>query len=99
MARLQILYKGTIVGQVPITVDHKGHCVKVAFSGFGDENAQVCHTWKTTKNGFLDRGGSSLDSTTDGILEIRILPDSATELLIGDFIVLEHVFIALIESE
>lgn len=99
MAKLQITYKGVLLAQVPVNIDQKGHCVKATLAGFADENVQICHMWKTTKNGFLDRGGSSLDSTTDGTLEIRIVPDDANELARGDFIVLEHVSIYLMESE
>jgi len=96
---IQVVYKGTTLTQVPVTIDHKGHCIKVALSGRGEEDAQICHMWKTTKNGVTDRGTSSLDSTTDGTLEIKFLPEDDEELLIGDFIVLEHVFIFKIESE
>lgn len=98
MGLIQILYKGVVLTQIPISISFQGHLIKAALSGAGSQELQVCHMWKQSKVGASDMGGMASDSTTDGLLQVRYVPSAVDELLVGDFITLEHVAIFNVKS-
>ena len=99
MISLQVRYGGEVVGSIPIYITHHGWYVKalVKSKNLSDQN-QTGHVWRNSRLGAIGHDVASVDSTVNQNLQVLVVADTDEELLAGEFIVLEHVILELIEQ-
>lgn len=97
--RLQLSYGGELVCELPIYITHSGWYVKALLKPHnGDDQENTGHIWRNSKHGTVGYGVSTVNSLVDKDLEISVVADTEDDIIAGEFIVLEHVLLELIEQ-